>query len=192
MEKIKLYAKTILVPVIVGGIVGFIISKSIDYNNLQKPFLAPPSIAFPIVWTILYILMGISYGILKSKKLTSKEIDVIYYLQLGFNAIWSIFFFSLKWRLFAFLWIIILAILILNINANVNFIIFKSNTIGFSNPNSSPNDSHHNQSTCEAKFPNNPPITSPDKININNTHIFLSFVAIFLSTFFYFLKYFIR
>ena len=113
MEKIKLYAKTILVPVIVGGIVGFIISKSIDYNNLQKPFLAPPSIAFPIVWTILYILMGISYGILKSKKLTSKEIDVIYYLQLGFNAIWSIFFFSLKWRLFAFLWIIILAILII-------------------------------------------------------------------------------
>ena len=113
MEKIKLYAKTILVPVIVGGIVGFIISKSIDYNNLQKPFLAPPSIAFPIVWTILYILMGISYGILKSKKLTSKEIDVIYYLQLGFNAIWSIFFFSLKWRLFAFLWIIILSILII-------------------------------------------------------------------------------
>ena len=113
MEKIKLYAKTILVPVIVGGVVGFIISKSIDYNNLQKPFLAPPSIAFPIVWTILYILMGISYGILKSKKLTSKEIDVIYYLQLGFNAIWSIFFFSLKWRLFAFLWIIILAILII-------------------------------------------------------------------------------
>ena len=113
MEKIKIYAKTILVPVIVGGIVGFIISKSIDYNNLQKPFLAPPSIAFPIVWTILYILMGISYGILKSKKLTSKEIDVIYYLQLGFNAIWSIFFFSLKWRLFAFLWIIILAILII-------------------------------------------------------------------------------
>ena len=113
MEKIKIYAKTILVPGIVGGIVGFIISKSIDYNNLQKPFLAPPSIAFPIVWTILYILMGISYGILKSKKLTSKEIDVIYYLQLGFNAIWSIFFFSLKWRLFAFLWIIILAILII-------------------------------------------------------------------------------
>ena len=113
MEKIKIYAKTILAPVIVGGIVGFIISKSIDYNNLQKPFLAPPSIAFPIVWTILYILMGISYGILKSKKLTSKEIDVIYYLQLGFNAIWSIFFFSLKWRLFAFLWIIILAILII-------------------------------------------------------------------------------
>ena len=114
MDKIKIYIKSIIIPLVVGGVVGLIISKSIDYNSLQKPFLAPPSILFPIAWTILYILMGISYGILKSKKLTNNEIDSIYYWQLAFNALWSIFFFSLKWRLFAFLWIIILAILIIN------------------------------------------------------------------------------
>ena len=67
MSKFKIYAKSILIPVIVGGIVGLIISGSIDYNNLQKPPLSPPSILFPIMWTILYILMGVSYGILKSK-----------------------------------------------------------------------------------------------------------------------------
>ena len=113
MNKIKIYIKSILIPVIIGGIVGFIISSYIDYNSLQKPFLAPPSIVFPIVWTILYILMGISYGILESNKLTNKKIDLLYYIQLGFNALWSIFFFLLKWRLFSFIWIILLAILII-------------------------------------------------------------------------------
>lgn len=49
MKKIKIYIKSILIPVIVGGIVGLIISSSIDYNSLERPFLAPPSIAFPIV-----------------------------------------------------------------------------------------------------------------------------------------------
>lgn len=57
MSKIKTYIKSILVPVIVGGVVGIIISKFMDYNTLEKPFLSPSSIAFPIVWTILYILM---------------------------------------------------------------------------------------------------------------------------------------
>lgn len=113
MSKIKIYIKSIAIPVIVGGIVGLIISSSIDYNTLQKPFLAPPSIVFPIAWTILYILMGISYGILKSNQLTDKKIDLIYYTQLLVNALWSIFFFMLKWRLFSFIWIILLAILII-------------------------------------------------------------------------------
>lgn len=113
MNKLKIYLKSILIPVIICGIVGIIISKSIDYNNLQKPFLAPPSAIFPIVWTILYILMGVSYGILKSKNLTDRQVNRIYYIQLAVNALWSIFFFSLKWRLFAFIWIIMLAILVI-------------------------------------------------------------------------------
>ena len=67
MSKFKIYAKSILIPVVIGGIVGLIISKFIDYNTLEKPPLSPPSLTFPIVWTILYILMGISYGCLKVK-----------------------------------------------------------------------------------------------------------------------------
>ena len=113
MDKIKIYAKSILIPVIIGGIVGIIISKFIDYKTLQKPFLAPPSIIFPIVWTILYILMGISYGILKSNSKIDSVTDFVYYLQLGVNALWSIFFFVLKWRLFAFIWILLLAGLVI-------------------------------------------------------------------------------
>ena len=113
MNKIKIYIKSILIPVIVGGVVGLIISGSMDYNDLQKPFLSPPSIVFPIVWTILYILMGVSYGILESNSLADRKVNLIYYIQLFVNSLWSIFFFLLKWRLFAFIWIIILAILVI-------------------------------------------------------------------------------
>ena len=103
MNKIKVYLKSVLIPVIIGGIVGIIISSSIDYSNLRKPMLAPPSILFPIVWTILYILMGISYGILRNNGEVDKKIKIIYYAQLLVNALW---------RLFAFIWILVLILLI--------------------------------------------------------------------------------
>ena len=113
MNKVWVYVKSILVPVVVGGVVGLIISLFMDYEMLQKPPLAPPSIVFPIMWTILYILMGISYGILKSNNKIDDEINFVYYLQLGVNALWSFFFFVFKWRLFSFLWILLLAILVI-------------------------------------------------------------------------------
>ena len=113
MSKIKIYAKSILIPVIIGGVIGLIISRSIDYNSLQKPPLSPPSILFPIVWTILYVLMGISYGILDSKSLIELKTKIIFSLQLFVNATWSLIFFTLKWRLFAFIWIIILDVLVI-------------------------------------------------------------------------------
>ena len=81
---------------------------------LQKPPLAPPGALFPVVWTILYVLMGISYGILKVNNQTDGEIDWIYYIQLAINAIWPIIFFSFKWRLLAFVWIILLAIAVIS------------------------------------------------------------------------------
>ncbi|MBR3162842.1 MAG: tryptophan-rich sensory protein [Clostridia bacterium] len=112
-SKFKIYFKSILLPVLVGGVVGFIISPFIDYNSLQKPPLAPPSILFPIIWTVLYVLMGVSYGILKNNDIENDDIDRVYYLQLFFNALWPVAFFILKWRLFAAFWIVVLAILVI-------------------------------------------------------------------------------
>lgn len=112
MAKFKIYLKSIFLPVIVGGIVGLIISSFIDYNSLNKPALSPPSIIFPIMWTILYILMGISYGILKDKALLDKKVSNVYYIQLFVNALWSIFLFVFKWRLFSFIWLILLVLLV--------------------------------------------------------------------------------
>ena len=114
MNKTIIYIKAILLPVLVGALVGIITSGSMNYNMLQKPPLAPPGAVFPIVWTILYVLMGISYGILKVNNQTDEEIDWIYYIQLAINALWSIIFFNFKWRLFAFVWIILLAIAVIS------------------------------------------------------------------------------
>ena len=52
-------------PLLIGGIVGFIISGNIDYQNLVRPPFAPPKIVFPIAWSIIYLLMGVSYFLLK-------------------------------------------------------------------------------------------------------------------------------
>ncbi|MBQ2916647.1 MAG: tryptophan-rich sensory protein [Clostridia bacterium] len=108
MNKALIYIKSILVPLLIGGLVGFLTSGYIDYNSLIQPSFAPPSILFPIVWTILYTLMGVSYGILKSNSLTDDKINIIYYSQLFVNALWSFFFFVFQWRLFSFLWILLL------------------------------------------------------------------------------------
>lgn len=105
--------KYILVPLLVGGIVGLIISNFMDYENLNKPLLAPPKLAFPIVWTIIYILMGISYGIICEKGLNDSKSKFLYYSQLAVNALWSIIFFVFKLRFFAFIWILFLDILVI-------------------------------------------------------------------------------
>ena len=112
MSKFKVYLKSILVPVILGGLVGIFISQFMDYSSLNKPPFAPPVIVFPIVWTILYVLMGVSYGILKYNNLVDEKINRIYYLQLFVNLLWPIFFFAFKWRLFSIIWIIFLVVLV--------------------------------------------------------------------------------
>ena len=103
-------------PLIIGGIIGFLTSNNINYNDLVKPPLSPPSLLFIIVWTIKYLLMGISYFIIKKTDNSNLKIDFIYYLQLFVNAMWSIIFFVFKWRFFSIIWIIILDILVIFMN----------------------------------------------------------------------------
>ena len=113
MSKFKIYLKSILIPLILGGIVGFIISGNMDYNSLIQPKLAPPAILFPIVWTILYFLMGLSYAIITIYSDLDSDVKTIYYSQLIVNLIWPIIFFVMKNRLLALIWIILLLILII-------------------------------------------------------------------------------
>ncbi len=113
MSKFKIYLKSILIPVILGGIVGLIISGSIDYNSLIQPAFSPPSILFPIVWTLLYFLMGLSYGIITIYSDLDSDIKKIYYSQLIINLLWPIIFFVMKSRLLALIWIVLLLILII-------------------------------------------------------------------------------
>ena len=113
MDKVKIYTKSILIPVLIGAFIGIITSSYINYNTLQQPPLAPPAILFPIVWTILYTLIGISYGILEINSLIDSRINFIYYLQLFVNSLWSFFFFVFEWRLFSLFWILLLIALVI-------------------------------------------------------------------------------
>ena len=106
----------ILLPIILGSIIGFIINTDM-YKTLIKPPLAPPSFIFPIVWSIIYILMGISYYLYK--KYTSND-SKVYYIQLIVNLLWSIIFFGLKNYFLSVIWIILLDILIIKMILEFN------------------------------------------------------------------------
>ena len=114
MKNKWILAKNVILPIILGGLVGLIISQFIDYNTLQKPPLSPPGFIFGIVWSILYLLMGIAYGILVYKGKSNVEVSKIYWTQLIVNLIWPILFFVFKLRLFSSVWIILLLILVID------------------------------------------------------------------------------
>ena len=103
----------LFLPLLLGTIIGILTSNYMDYSNITKPLFSPPGFIFPIVWTILYLLMGLSYFIIKKTETSDKKIDFVYYLQLFFNLSWSIIFFVFKFRLLSVIWIIILDILVI-------------------------------------------------------------------------------
>lgn len=85
----------IFTPLIGGGIVSFIIKDSLNYQDMVKPFLAPPKIVFPIAWTFLYLLIGYAYY--KNRQVSeNKETVILYYVGLVLNFIWPIIFFNFK------------------------------------------------------------------------------------------------
>lgn len=105
---------SLLIPLLVGGIVGLIIMPFMDYSQLIKPPFAPPGWLFPVMWNILYILMGISfYLILETDNYDKDSSYIIYFIQLLVNALWSIFFFVFKWRLFSSIWLFLLILLVI-------------------------------------------------------------------------------
>lgn len=84
------------------------------YSEAVQPFLSPPGWIFAIVWTILYILMGISTYLVYLSNDEQKYIGLsVYAIQLIFNFLWPIIYFNMGQILFSFIWLIILWILIL-------------------------------------------------------------------------------
>ncbi len=104
----------IVIPLAVGGLSALSTRGGMEiFQSLNKPALAPPSWLFPVAWTILYILMGVaSYLVLVSEKPYHKALD-IYGVQLAFNYLWPVFFFTLQAYLFSFIWLVLLWLLIL-------------------------------------------------------------------------------
>lgn len=110
-------AISILIPLAVGSVSSLFTRNSMAaFGQLDKPPLSPPGWLFPVVWFLLYVLMGIASYIIYQKGTDQEEVIQalrIYALQLVFNFFWSIFFFRFEWYLFAFFWLVALWILIL-------------------------------------------------------------------------------
>lgn len=115
-SKIKTYAVSLLISLGVGGVSALLTNMGMDnYDAAAKPALTPPDIVFPIVWTILFALMGISAARIYMSPVSRQRSQglLIYVIQLAVNFIWSLIFFNLQAYGFAFFWLILLWSLIL-------------------------------------------------------------------------------
>ena len=105
---------SILIPLTVGTMSELFSGNMSSYSILNKPAFSPPGFIFPVVWTILYILMGASSYIVYSSNSSNKSKALLLYcIQLFFNFCWSIIFFGLDLFLFAFIWLIALIFIII-------------------------------------------------------------------------------
>ncbi len=119
---LKKLATSIIIPLTVGGISAFITSDAMkDYKDFNRPPLAPPSWLFPVVWTILYILMGVSFYLVRKTKTKRNKTNayILFAVQLFLNFIWSPIFFIGKAYLTAF--IVLVALLLSVIGMTVSF-----------------------------------------------------------------------
>ena len=111
-----LLAKCIAIPLLVGAVASFITGGGMEmFETLNKPPLSPPGWLFPVVWTILYTLMGIASYLVVTSGAEKEEIQkalTVYGYQLAVNFLWPTFFFNFRWYLFSFLWLVLLWVLI--------------------------------------------------------------------------------
>lgn len=105
---------SILIPLAVGTMSALFSGNMSSYSILTQPAFSPPGFIFPVVWTILYILMGASsYIVYFSNSSNKSKALLLYCIQLFFNFCWSIIFFGLDLFLFAFIWLIALIFIII-------------------------------------------------------------------------------
>lgn len=112
----RTYILFIVLCEIVGLISGLISMMGMkDFGEVMQSELTPPAIVFPIVWTVLYALMGIGAARIRLAEESIEQIKalLIFSLQLAVNFLWSIIFFNLQAFQLAFWWLIILLILII-------------------------------------------------------------------------------
>lgn len=112
-KKIKPYVISIAIALAVGGLAAILTRNDMDiYKDIRLPPFAPPSILFPIVWSILYVLMGVSSAMVYLRKDEApnavRNALSVYGINLVLNFMWSIIFFKFRVFLFAFIWLLAL------------------------------------------------------------------------------------
>jgi tryptophan-rich sensory protein len=107
----------IAIPLAVGGVAAWLTKDAMaTFSSIQQPPLSPPAWLFPIVWTVLYTLMGISsylVYILGRESDEGKLALALYAAQLAVNFVWPILFFDFQWYLISLLWLLLLVVLVI-------------------------------------------------------------------------------
>ncbi len=104
LQKIKPYIIPTLIPIAVGALAALITRGSMDiYSEINTPPLSPPAWLFPVVWTVLYTLMGICSGIVYRNRNVNPEAaksGLTYYaVSLVLNFAWTVIFFNFRYFL---------------------------------------------------------------------------------------------
>lgn len=104
----------LLIPLMVGTLIGQLTRASVElYNSMPKPALSPPSWVFPVVWATLYLLMGVSFALVKRSQCPIERSALwIYGIQLAVNFVWPLLFFEWGFYLIAFFWLLLLIVLV--------------------------------------------------------------------------------
>ncbi|MBQ7937531.1 MAG: tryptophan-rich sensory protein [Oscillospiraceae bacterium] len=114
LKKYVPYIISVAISLGVGGISAFLSKDNMSiYSAVNRPALSPPSWLFPIVWTVLFVLMGIAAAIIWRSN--GKELDsalIFYGFQLVFNFCWPLIFFNFRAFGIAFFWLLVLLVLI--------------------------------------------------------------------------------
>lgn len=114
--KWKVYGIAILLTEAVGALSGWLARDGTELyaTMIEKPPLSPPGVVFPVVWAVLYALMGIGAARIWSAPASEKRTRAlrVFLAQLTFNFFWSLIFFNLQAYGFAFLWLMVLWVLI--------------------------------------------------------------------------------
>lgn len=113
MSKVLNYVWPVLLCVGGGFLVSLLQRSAIAewYPSLQKPMITPPAVAFPIVWAVLYVMMGLSLSFLMSRRPASWLLG-LWGAQLALNFLWSLLFFMFRSPLWGLVDILLLDFLV--------------------------------------------------------------------------------
>ena len=108
--KLKPLLTSLALPLAAGGLSALLAGDiGAVYDTLLQPPLSPPGPVFPVVWTVLYLLMGVALYRVRQADGPAKPMALaLFYGQLALNAAWTPIFFRLQWFGFALLWLLLL------------------------------------------------------------------------------------
>lgn len=113
-NKVRPYVGFSAAALAVGGASALLTQEGMQaFAALNQPPLSPPGWLFPVVWTILYVLMGVGMAIVwrETSGRERRRATEAWALQLAVNFFWTILFFRLEARLLAFFWLVLLLVL---------------------------------------------------------------------------------